>query len=180
MSAEKVGKRYAKALFDESIKNDSLDSAYTDLQLLYATLKSSKELSAMFKSPVIATPKKQTITTQIFNGKISVTTEKFLQLLLQHNRENYISDIIKAFFHLYNEKNGISEVTVITATDLDADSEQKISNFIKEKSGYPNVKINKKTDTSILGGFIVDFGDKLFDNSVKYKLNKIKQEISLN
>ena len=82
MSAEKVGKRYAKALFDESVKNASLDTAYTDLQLLDATLKSSKELSAMFKSPVIATPKKQAITTQIFSGKINPTTEKFLQLLL--------------------------------------------------------------------------------------------------
>ncbi|HPH88487.1 MAG TPA: F0F1 ATP synthase subunit delta, partial [Chitinophagales bacterium] len=75
---------------------------------------------------------------------------------------------------------GISEVTVTTATTLDTASEQKIEAFIKKTSGYPNVKINKKIDTEILGGFVVDFGGKLYDNSVRYKLNKIKKEISLN
>jgi F0F1-type ATP synthase delta subunit len=42
------------------------------------------------------------------------------------------------------------------------------------------VKINKKIDTAILGGFVVDFGGKLYDNSVRYKLRKIEKEISLN
>ncbi|MEN9447752.1 MAG: hypothetical protein RJA25_1042 [Bacteroidota bacterium] len=179
MSAEKVGKRYAKALFDEAVQSGSLDNVYVDLNLLNNALNSSKELKSMFKSPVIPIQKKQTITTQIFSGKIGSITEKFLQLLLAHNRETYISDIIKAFFHLYNEEKGISEVTVTTAVDLDTNSEEKISRFIKEKSGYPNVKINKKTDPSIMGGFIVDFGGKLYDNSVKYKLNRIKKEISI-
>jgi len=180
MSAEKVGKRYAKALFDEAVQTGSLDAVYADLSLLDTTLKDSRELKSMFRSPVIHAQKKQAITTQIFKDRISMTTDNFLQLLLQHGRENCIVDILRAFFHLYNEYKGISEVTVTTVTDLDAASEQKIISFIKEQSGYPNVKINKKTDASILGGFIVDFGGKLYDNSVKYKLSKIKKEISLN
>lgn len=180
MSAEKVGKRYAKALFDEATQTGSLDAVYADLNVLNNALNSSKELKSMFKSPIIPTSKKQAVTTQIFADKISATTGKFLHLLLVNNRENYITDVFKAFFFLYNEKKGISEVTVITAIDLDANSEQKIINFIKEKSGYPNVKINKQVDPSIMGGFIVDFGGKLYDNSVKYKLNKIQKEISLN
>ena len=85
-----------------------------------------------------------------------------------------------SFFKLYNLQKGISEVTVVTATELDAANEQKISSFIKAQSGFPNVKINKKVDASILGGFIVNFGDKQYDNSVLNKLNKIKTGISLN
>ncbi|MDB5227072.1 MAG: synthase delta subunit, partial [Bacteroidota bacterium] len=50
----------------------------------------------------------------------------------------------------------------------------------KSQSGYPNVKINKKVDPSIIGGFIVDFGGKLYDNSIRYKLNKVTKELSLN
>ena len=180
MSAEKVGKRYAKALFGEAAKTGSLDAIYADLGLIDVTLKSSKELKAVFKSPVIPSHKKLTIAAQIFNGKINTLTENFLQLLVNHSREGYIQDVINAFTRLYNETKGISEVTVTTASELDAVNEQKIISFIKEKSGYPNVKINKKTDASIIGGFIVDFGGKLYDNSVRYKLNKIKKEISLN
>lgn len=180
MSAEKVGKRYAKALFDETVKTGSLDAIYADLGLIDATLKSSRELKAVFKSPIIKSNKKLTIAAQVFHGKINALTENFLQLLVKHGREAYIQDVITAFIRLYNESKGISEVTVTTAIEMDAASEQKIISFIKAQSGYPNVKINKKTDTSIMGGFIVDFGGKLYDNSVRYKLNKIKKEISLN
>ena len=81
---------------------------------------------------------------------------------------------------MYNESKGISEVIVTTATELDAANEEKISNFIKAKSGYPNVKIIKKIDASVIGGFIVDFGGRLFDNSIRYKLNKVEKELSLN
>ena len=116
----------------------------------------------------------------VFNGKVNALTDNFLKLLVEHNREAYVQDVIAAFVKQYNESKGISEVTVTTASELDAANEQQIIAFIKAKSGYPNVKINKKTDAAIIGGFIVDFGGKLYDNSVRYKLNKIKKEISLN
>ena len=178
MSVEKLSKRYAKALFNESA--GSLDVIYADLVLIDAALKSSKELSLVFKNPIIKGFKKEAITKEIFGGKINVATENFLELVIRQNRDTYLPEIIAAFFRLYNESKGISEVTVTTAIELDSANEQKIVDFIKKTSGYPNVKINKKTDASILGGFIVDFGGKLYDNSVRYKLNKIKKEISLN
>lgn len=180
MSAEKVGIRYAKAIFDEAVSTASLDTIFQDFNLLNNTLKDSKELRVLFNSPVVKSFKKEAITNQIFSKKVSPQTEKFLQIIIQQGREKYLSNIIAAFYKMYNEKNGISEVTVTTATELDAASENKIVDYIKKTSGYPNVKINKKIDQQILGGFIVDFGGKLFDNSVLYKLNKIKKEITLN
>lgn len=180
MSAEKVGKRYAKALFDESAKAGTLDAVYADLNLLDTTLKASKELKALFKSPVVQAAKKLSIIQQIFSGKIKTESDSFLKLLLQHGREAYIQDIIGAFFRQYNESKSISEVTVTTATELDAANEQNIIKYIKATSGYSNIKITKKVDAALIGGFIVDFGGKMYDNSVRYKLNKIKKEISLN
>ena len=180
MSAEKISKRYAKALFDESVSTNSLDAIYADLGLIDATLKSNRELKAVFKSPVIKSHKKLAIVSQIFDAKVNPLTQKFLQLIIQEGRDNFITEMIAAFFNLYNETKGISEVTVTSATELDQASEQKIADFIKKTSGYPNVKINKKVDATILGGFIIDFGGKLYDNSVRYKLKKIEKEISLN
>ncbi|MFN8282667.1 MAG: ATP synthase F1 subunit delta [Chitinophagales bacterium] len=180
MSAEKISIRYAKSLFDEATQKGTLDAVFADLNVISAAVASSKELKAMYKSPIIRASKKQAITTEIFGGKISDITKQFLQLLIQQGRETYIQDVLAAFFKLYNNFKGISEVTVITATELDAANEQKISSFIKAQSGFPNVKINKKVDESILGGFIINFGDKQYDNSVLHKLNKIKTGISLN
>lgn len=180
MSAEKLGTRYAKALFKEATEKASLNAVYADVNLLQQTLAASKELKAVYNSPIIKSYKKAAITKQVFGGKVNVLTEKFLEIIIQQNRDAYLNDIIKAFVHLYNEKNGISEVNVTTAIPMEGESEQKIIDFIKKTSGLPNVKINKKIDTAIMGGFIVDFGGKLYDNSIRYKLNKVKKEISLN
>jgi F-type H+-transporting ATPase subunit delta len=180
MSAEKLALRYAKALFSEATSTGSTDAIYADMELIRATLKASRDLKAMFKSPVIQTHKKLVITSQVFGGKINAVTEQFLQMLISQSREAFLPEVIKAFFKLYNESKGITEVTVTTATELDAENEQKIEKFIKSQSGFPNIRIHKKTDPSIIGGFIVDFGGKLYDNSIRYKLNKVTKELSLN
>ncbi|MCB0508482.1 MAG: ATP synthase F1 subunit delta [Chitinophagales bacterium] len=180
MSAEKLGTRYAKALFNEATEKASLDAVYADLNSIDNALNASKELQNVFKSPIIKNYKKEAIAQQLFDGKVSAITANFLKLIINQNRDAYLRDIMRAFFKLYNETKGISEVTVTTAVPLEKESENKIVEFIKKTSGYPNVKINQKIDASILGGFIVDFGNKLYDNSVRYKLNKIKKEISIN
>ncbi len=180
MSTEKLSRRYAKALFDEAVSKASLDAVYADLDFIKKTLASSRELKAVLKSPVIQSYKKQAIITQTLSVHIGVLTQDLLKLLITQSRTGYLPDIIVSFFRMYNESKGISEVKVTTATELDSANEQKIVEYIKSKSGYPNVKINKKIDVSILGGFIIDFGGRMLDNSVRYKLNKIEKELSSN
>lgn len=161
-------------MFDEAVSTGSLDTVFSDLGVVAAALQSSKELQLLYKSPIVKGPKKQAITQALFSGKVTQTTANFLSLVVTQGREAYLSNILASFNRLYNQTKGISEVTVTTATELDADNEQKIASFIKQQSGYPNVKINKKVDASIMGGFIIDFGGKWYDNSVRYKLSKVE------
>lgn len=180
MSSDKLSLRYAKALFQEASSKALVDVVHADLEFIQNTLKASRELRAVFKSPVIQSHKKLAITNQLYGGKINKLTEDFLNLIIEQDRDAFLPGIIDAFFKLYNESKGITEVTVTTATELDAANEEKIVRYIKSKSGYPNIKIIKKVDPSLIGGFIVDFGGKLLDDSVRYKLNKVSKELSLN
>jgi F-type H+-transporting ATPase subunit delta len=180
MSAEKLALRYAKALFGEAGGTASVDAVNEDMKFIKATLKASRELRAVFKSPVIQKHKKLVIAEQVFGNKIQKLTSDFIHLLINQNREAFLPDVLNAFFKLYNESKGITVVNVTTATELDAANEEKIVRFIKSQSGYPNIQINKKIDPSIIGGFIIDFGGKLFDDSIRYKLNKVSKELSLN
>lgn len=180
MSADKIALRYAKALFDESNHQGTLDTIFADLQLVNDTFEASRELRAVFRNPVIKSHDKQAIANQLFRGKVSQLTENFLHLLIFEHREAYLVACVQQFTRLYNHVKGISEVTVTTATEMDAAAEQQIEAFVRKESGKPNVKINKKVDAAIGGGFIVNFGDRMFDNSVRYKLSKLKKELSFN
>lgn len=65
------------------------------------------------------------------------------------------------------------DVKVITATKLAATDYQSISEIISEKLGR-DIFLNKVVDPSIVGGIVVQVGDKVFDASVARKLNKMK------
>ncbi len=180
MSVDKLALRYARALFSESKEKGSLDDVYGDLQLIQDTFTASRELRAVFKNPIIYSSKKEQIAEELFSKKLSGLSMNFVRLMIFEHREAFLVDAVNQFSRLYNEAKGISEVTVTTAAEMDPAVEQQIESFVRKESGKPNVKIHKAIDPAIGGGFIVDFGDRLFDNSVRYKLNKLKKELSFN
>ena len=65
------------------------------------------------------------------------------------------------------------DVKVITASKLNAADYQAISEIISEKLER-DIFLNKVVDPSIVGGIVVQVGDKVFDASVARKLNKMK------
>ena len=69
------------------------------------------------------------------------------------------------------------DVNVTTAKKLSADEYQSISVILTEKLGR-EIFLNKKVAPSILGGIIVQVGDKVFDASALRKLKKM--EVALN
>ncbi|MDY6028813.1 MAG: F0F1 ATP synthase subunit alpha [Acidaminococcaceae bacterium] len=69
------------------------------------------------------------------------------------------------------------DVTVTTAKKLTSEEYQSISVILTEKLGR-EIFLNKKVDKSILGGIIVQVGDKVFDASAARKLANASVELS--
>ena len=43
-----------------------------------------------------------------------------------------------------------------------------------------NLEIVASVDPSIIGGFVLEFGDRLYDDSIAHKLDLLKQEFKTN
>jgi len=177
MSAEKLANRYADAIFSESTSTNKLEQTFADLKVVADAITESRAFRNYLKSPIIDSTKKLDVFKELFAAKLQTTTMQFLNIIINNKREQYLSLILSKFFSKYNQAKGITEVNVTVASELDTDTQSKIEHYIKTQSGKSNVKINQKIDASILGGFIVDFGDKILDNSVKQKLKKVRQQI---
>ena len=65
------------------------------------------------------------------------------------------------------------DVKVTTAKKLTVDEYQSISAILTEKLGR-DIFLNKNVDPSILGGIIVQIGDKVYDASALRKLKKME------
>ena len=180
MAAEKLAKRYAKALFEDTLSKGELEKVNDDMRMIARTISDSKELKVFLKSPIIKAAKKSSVLTQIFGDKISKESFALIQLLVEKNREGYLDEIARAFALAYNEYNHILEVKVTTAVALDSQMEDQIKKVILSKVGEKKLIIESIIDPKIMGGFIIDLGNKVYDASVRNKLSNVAHELILN
>ncbi len=176
MSVIRIASRYAKSLLDLSIEGNKLDTILEDVKSLQKAV-ANKDLANVLKSPIIKGDKKKQILNAIFNGKVDELTMKFMDLVVLKGRESYLKDVLDEFMNQYRQFKSISIVKVTSAEPL---NEQNLTR-IKEKLlasniTADNIEIETVVDPSILGGIIIQVGDKRYDASVAHKLQSLRKE----
>ena len=86
-------------------------------------------------------------------------------------------EITSAFIEQYNVLKNIRTVKLTTAAPMNDAMKQTMRTKI---AGYmPNDTVDLKTmvDDSLIGGFVLEVEDKLFDASVKKSINDVKLQI---
>ncbi len=175
MSASTIADRYAKSLMDTCVEQNKLDVIYNDIKGFKGTL-DNQDLSMMLKSPIINAEMKWNALNAVYSGKVDELTLNFIKLVVKKGREAYLPTMCDAFINQYREKKNIASAKLITATKL---TEEKL-NSIKASLNLQasSLEIEEEIDESLIGGFIIEMGDKRYDASVKHKLNKLRKSFS--
>lgn len=175
MNDSKISVRYAKALFNLAIENNSLDAIKSDVVLLNDAC-ALPDFNDFLNSPIIPISKKIELFEGIFKGNVHVFVMDLLILMAKNRREAYLKMITLDFLKHYREYNGIIEAELTTAVEINEQNRKKIiqllSNLLK---GKVEIKNNIKTD--IIGGFVLRIDDKQIDASVQTQLKKYKKEL---
>ena len=171
--------RYAKALLDFSIKENSLEEVYKDMILVSRVCAENKDFRLLLKSPIIKTDKKIKAFEQIFKEKITKISIKFIKIITNKKRESLLENIASSFILKYKEHKNIMEATVTTASPLSEDLKQEIIKYIKQKVSV-DVDLKHVIDQNIIGGTIIQIGDKQLDISVSSEILKLKKEFNKN
>ena len=174
MSIFTVASRYAKSLIDLSKEQGNLDLIKTDIDQVIAVLKSNAELQAVLKNPIIRVDKKRKIITEIFQGKINPSIVSFFGILVSKGRGGILYDIAKEFVREYNEVKGIVKATVTSATALSSANITELQQTIAQQINA-QVILTNVIDGSLIGGFVVNVGDRQVDVSIAGKLNKLEK-----
>ena len=179
MSVQRIAARYAKALIDLAQERNSLDTAMEDVQYFTATCDASRELRLLLHSPIVDVSKKRAVFQRLFQGKVSELTYAFLEIILRKGREQYLYEIAEEFGVQYRDIKKIAAVDLTTAAELDNAQLDKIRETIAGSGmTYENVELTTHVDASIIGGFIIEFEDKLYDASVAHQLDEVRKAFS--
>jgi F-type H+-transporting ATPase subunit delta len=176
MQNPRLANRYAKSLLSLSIEKNQLDTVYRDMEFLHAVAKVNKEFVVVLKSPVISPEKKEAIIGAVTAGRISDLTYLFIRLLIKKGREMNLPEITTAFIEQYKENKQIYSVKLTTATPVSDELKQSIVNQIKSTTDLKNIELTTEVDDKLIGGFILQIGDKEVDASIAYDLNIIRKQ----
>lgn len=180
MSVSRIASRYAKSLLDLASEGNVLDTVLSNIKTFKAATE-NRDFLLMLKSPIINRDKKKQIIDKIFGEKFEKLTNAFMHIILRKGREAYLPDIADAFIHQYKKNQHISTIFLTTATALDEDSLREIkSKLLASTATDQNVEIISKVDPNIIGGFVIEFEDKLYNASVAHKLEQLRKEFKGN
>jgi F-type H+-transporting ATPase subunit delta len=180
MSLTRVASTYAKSLIELAIEQDQITAVNEDMQALEQAIK-SRDLVLMLKSPIIKKGTKAKVLNTLFSDKLGKLTNGFINIVVRKGRENVLPEIIGAFKEEYKRFKKITSITLITAQDMSKESLEAIkTKLVNSNLTLDTVEINTKVDPSIIGGFVVQLGDKLYDASVAHQLSTLKKEFSDN
>jgi len=168
--------RYVKALVEQAVETNQLDAVKSDVDFLRANR--NAEFNEVMVSPIVRWEKKSKIFKAVYHGKITALTESFFDLVFSKGREYMLTDIGEAFDQQYNEIKGIVKASIITAIPVSDEIFQQLYAGVAALPRFKGKKVDLilKTDSRIIGGFILQVGDDKFDASVKNDLRFIKQE----
>jgi F-type H+-transporting ATPase subunit delta len=101
----------------------------------------------------------------------------FVRTLADNRRLAYLPEIATQFDALKDDAQGVADVTVTSATALDASLQQKLSAAL-EKRLKRKVRLHCEIDPQLIGGAILRAGDLVIDGSLSTRLERIAHELT--
>jgi F-type H+-transporting ATPase subunit delta len=101
------------------------------------------------------------------------TTRKFLGLVAANRRASALPAMIKVFERLAAEDRGAISAEVVTAVPLTSAQSQALAASLRAALGK-DPEIETRVDPAILGGLRVRVGSRLYDASLKSRLDSLK------
>jgi len=174
MSGERsIASRYAAALFE--LHQDGIDIASSLNKV--AQVAGNEDAQALLKNTQITAENRAKAVLKA----ASVKDEHVLRLVVMLCARNkavllpYIDEMLEA---LIREANAQVMVNVTVASKLSAALASKLKESISSGLGK-SVDLNVETDASILGGLVLNIGDRQIDHSVRGRINGLKRALSV-
>ncbi|XP_062982739.1 ATP synthase subunit O, mitochondrial [Elgaria multicarinata webbii] len=168
--------RYATALYSAASKQKKLDQIEKELARVMALIKDPKLSGVVMNPHIKAAVKQKAVNDAVLKEKLSPITVNFVNVLAENGRLRYTPGVISAFAKIMSAYRGEVICSVTTAQPLDEATLTELKTTLNGFLAKGEVlKLEAKTDPSILGGMIVSIGEKYVDMSTKTKIQKLSK-----
>ncbi len=166
--------RYAAALYALAEDQHALDTVVDQMETLGRTIDASADLRRLLDSPLIDVQAAQRAVRAVLASEgFGKLVQDFASVVVTNRRQRQLRAMVSAFAQLVAEKRGIQVAHVVSAHRLSDLQEQQLRARLIE-AGYGSVNIETQVDPNLLGGLVVRIGARLYDSSLKSRLQRLQ------
>jgi F-type H+-transporting ATPase subunit delta len=173
---QEAARVYAEALFDVAKDKSKLDAVRAELGQFVDALDGDRDLQVFFFSPYFSSAEKVAGLKRAVLGA-DAELLNFLELLIEKQRMTEAFRIRRHFEQLWKEENRRIDVTVTSAVELDPAVVERVGEEIERQTGQ-KADLASRVDGEILGGIVLQVGNKVLDASIRTRLEKLRKSVA--
>ena len=167
--------RYATALYQLATEAKQVDDILLDLNSFNELIDNNADLQTLTYSPVLGADEKAAAVGHLLKkAKANALVIQFVGTIAKNGRLFAISSIISAFIKEVDNRRGKISAEVVSAIPLDNERQAKIQESIISLADAKDVSLVMRVDSSLIGGLVIRIGSRMFDTSLKTKLNRLE------
>jgi F-type H+-transporting ATPase subunit delta len=177
-AAGRIARTYAEALLKVANTRNQADDVGEELQsLLRGLLDGHDGVEAFFADPTLSRERKDAVLTKVFGANASPLLADFLRVLNRKDRLGLVRLIAIAYRSLRDDAADRVRVLVEAAAPLTEAQQDEVAKTLAASLGKTPIVVVRLTP-DLIGGMIVRVGDKVFDTSVRTKLQTLKHQLT--
>jgi F-type H+-transporting ATPase subunit delta len=179
MTNRAAARRYARALFDVSLKEADVQAVERELAAFAALVAEHADLRRAFENPAVPAPRKRALVEAVLphQGPVSTVLSKLLLLLAERDRLVLLPDIAAAYRDRVLDHRRVVRAEVTTAVALPADRVERLRAGLAAATGL-EVQLESRVDPALVGGAVARIGSVVIDGSVARQLARMKERIA--
>lgn len=173
-----IARRYARALYMIGVEENRLDALTREVKSLGDTVRGSAELAGFLSNPVVPQAARRAVMAEVLGRlTLSPATRHLALMLTERRRGHLLPDVADALAALHDERAGRVHAQVRSATALTDTQTQKVRAALERLTGK-SVTVSLQVDPSLIGGMVTRIGDKVYDGSLRTRLDEIRHAAS--
>ena len=173
---ETAARRYADAAFQIGRQEGTLDDWERDLLALGGAL-ADPQLLAVVEHPAVPFAEKEAVIRRAAGSDVRSEAMNLILLMVRRGRPGQIPRMIDRFGELLRTERGIALAEVWTARELEPQQRAAVEDRLQELTGH-RIEMNEIVDESLIGGIAVRIGDRLYDASVRSRLERLRARLT--
>ena len=175
--AKLISKTYGDALLEIAKEEKKVDLLLEEVTAVMAILKDNPEFSKLMNNPRISVDEKQTVMSNVFEGRISNELMGFFSMIVNKGRYDHIDEILTYFQDEVKKIKGIGVAYVTTPLELSDAQKKNVEKKLLETAGFKQMEMHYDIDSDLVGGMRIRIGDRVVDSSIHTKILKMQQDM---